>query len=134
MSIPYGLFMGKVEYLYKQEIIDIIKDPKIRQKYISSVNKGIAHSLLFKRKEFDHEEEVRLIVYDFHKQLPKDRTHLILPNIDPSPLIDEVLFDPRFDKQQFDEDKIFLSRYTKNIRKSELYSVPEVFTEISGTC
>ena len=125
-SIPYGLFMGKVEYLDKQKIIDIIKNTKIRQKYTSSVNKGIARSLLFKQIEFDHEKEVRIIVYDFHKQLAKDNTHFVVPNIDPSLLIDELLFDPRIDKKQFDKSKCYLSSFTKNIIKSELYSLPEI--------
>ena len=130
LSIPYGLFMGIVKYLDRQEIEAYIKDIKIRERYTSSVNRGLPNSLLFKRTEFDHEKEVRLIVYDFHKQYPKLNKHLALLNIDPEPLIDEILFDPRINEEQFEKRKKKLSRYATNIKKSELYSIPNICTEI----
>jgi len=131
LSIHYGLFMGKFEYVPQNKLEQFVRDMQIRQKMISSVDKKLPKTLLFKRNEFRHEKEVRLIIYDFHKRYPRCNNNIILENINPAFIIDEILFDPRTSGTMFQKRLKKLQRFSDNIRKSELYSIPEVFTEVN---
>lgn len=113
-------FVGGVTYLPKfrlgkaLEKIDIF-DPN---------GSGIAESLLYKRQEFSHEKEVRLIYIGNDGSCNSD-TYLF--NIDIENTIDRILFDPRMDEgiRQGYVDAIKKLGYKGEIRRSTLYDVPK---------
>jgi len=81
------------------------------------------NALLKKRREFEHENEVRLIFLDV------DREHVgkmaIEFPIDPNVLFDEVVFDPRLSEDEFRVRSTILMKLgcTVPISQSELYKV-----------
>lgn len=50
-------FIGQVKYLYKRDLLSKLSNINL----LDTNGSGIAESLLYKRKEFSHEKEVRLI-------------------------------------------------------------------------
>jgi len=114
--------IGQVSYLTKNQI----------NKWIEKQNEGLINdktfmeSLFIKRKEFSHEKEVRLII---HKSIDEEEeakgiehTHVRL-EIEPNELIEEITFDPRIRKEDFETYKQVIENmgYTKKITKSKLY-------------
>jgi len=79
--------------------------------------------LLFKRKEFSHEKEVRLI-YIAEKNNAKPKVFQY--NINPNELIDQIVFDPRMNKHLYELYKDWLKHmnFNKGIIQSGLYKAP----------
>jgi len=83
-------FVGKVEYKTKPELLEIFGQINV----VSTDGTGIAQSLLYKRREFSHEREVRLIYSAVDNNSPSD---IFSFGVNPNELFDRVLFDPRMD-------------------------------------
>jgi hypothetical protein len=88
-------FVGAIQYE---------SDKEIQQRFVnlidqygpSAVGRGQlrAESLLFKRQEFSHEAEVRIICVDESNTSEQD---VIRVEIDPSEVFEEIAFDPRLE-------------------------------------
>lgn len=83
-------FVGRVQYLYKADLLKTFG----RIDLMSTDGSGIAESLLYKRKEFTHEREVRLIYNGPDGECLSD----VYPfKIDVNEVFDKLTFDPRMD-------------------------------------
>lgn len=118
-------YIGRVNYLSG----DVLRD-KLQDRFWLSAEaadfSSQAASLLFKREEFEHESEVRLI-YLNHDLNYLD--NLFRYSIDPATLFDEIQFDPRISQELFEVFKYFLEDklgYLKPISRSELYKLPQL--------
>ena len=119
--------IGKVDYRTSSEIVAFAKKAFNDE---GRVTFGSAFkSLLIKRKAFVHENEVRLLHFDWAHELPKD--DLYSYDIDPHEIISQVMIDPRV---SFDEFKILkkeireITNYKGSIKRSLLYALPEPVT------
>jgi len=85
---------------------------------------GIARSLLYKRREFAHELEVRLIYHAQPSAAALADTYSF--SIDPNDIFEQAIFDPRMDRSLYDTRKAVLeaSGYTNKIGQSILYRPP----------
>lgn len=117
------LFIGKVEYLTTKQIKE--KAKKFTRGVISGDSgKSVAESLLFKRKSFSHEEEVRVLVID-QDDISKDGVLGI--SVDPHEIILSVLIDSRAPSELVDVYTNYLKNvlhFNGNVGKSTLYDVP----------
>lgn len=130
VSAYLSYFIGKIEYAEETEIKKFFEnsDNVKAMLFPDPSGKTLVQSLLIKRKEFEHENEVRLIYRT------KDTSHNTGNNIfqypfNPNSIIDELLFDPRFDTSLYEHFKECLGTkmsFTGTISKSSLYQVPEL--------
>jgi Protein of unknown function (DUF2971) len=112
-------FIGKVEYKPEAELRTLLEDTSW---VLTPDGKGIAKALLFKRMEFEHEEEVRLIFSDAKQQCTDDIVKYV---IDPNDLFSEIVFDPRMSDEMFDIYNEHLTQvgFKGVIAKSALYKL-----------
>lgn len=108
-STSHQCYIGKVLYKTKTAI------EKAVEKIDFKSPRGVATSLLYKRKEFSHEREIRLLFMG-----TSDETFSF--NVDTNLLIDKLVFDPRMPKELYEAYRIALTglKYKNNIRKSLL--------------
>ncbi|HKI55431.1 MAG TPA: DUF2971 domain-containing protein [Anaerolineales bacterium] len=109
-------FIGKVEYKTQKDLIDSLKAIDL----LESSGAGLAQSLLYKRREFSHEKEIRLIYSEGSKD--------ICPfNINPNELFEEIVFDPRMDRLMYEAYKkaVTGSGFVNRVAQSVLYRPPE---------
>ena len=85
-------FIGKVSYLPLDELSTKLSGINI----FETDGTGIAESLLYKRLEFSHENEVRLIFSGDHHECMADYHPF---KIKPNEIIEEIIFDPRMDAE-----------------------------------
>lgn len=113
-------FIGKVEYVTDDEIANFFKNKVDFLNYQSGLE--FAQTMLIKRKSFEYEDEVRLIVRDKDKR--NDDLLRIPMNI--NDLIDEIIFDPWIKPKIYEQKKneIIENGYTGNITRSSLYDKP----------
>ena len=84
-------YIGKVQYLTQKDLV--FKLSGISGMY----GKNAAESLLYKRTEFKHEREVRLIYTMQSKDI-----NIYKFNIEPNDLFNEIVFDPRMNKHIYE--------------------------------
>ncbi|MBR8348372.1 DUF2971 domain-containing protein [Burkholderia ambifaria] len=113
-------FIGKVQYAKKSNLkgifagIDLMKPD----------GSGIAELLLYKRLEFSHEKEMRLIYSGDDNKCEAD---IFSFGINPNELFDRILFDPRMDRSLRSAYIDTLERLgcAVEVRRSTLYDPPE---------
>jgi hypothetical protein len=86
--VANNCFIGKVKYKPYCEIVNQLKD--------LSSSEGLAKTLLYKREEFTHEEEVRLI---YHNSGEEKCSNVFQYSFDPLKIITEVALDPRLSEK-----------------------------------
>ncbi len=84
-------FIGKVSYLPEINLPEKLMSVNL----LDTDGSGIAESLLYKRVEFEHENEVRLIYSGDDNAVNSD---IFQFTINPGELLDSILFDPRMEK------------------------------------
>jgi len=116
-------FIGGVKYIYKKDMREKFENINI----FSTDGSGIAESLLYKRKEFSHEREVRIIYSGKDGECESDIFEF---QIDVSKTIDRVLFDPRMseDLRKSYIEAIKSLGYKSEIKRSSLYDPPDQLT------
>ncbi|TXK74165.1 DUF2971 domain-containing protein [Mesonia sp. K4-1] len=119
-------YIGKVSYLNTPQLKEHL-EKNLAMWILGYVNDRIPQSFLFKRPAFRHENEVRLIYNSFmdtHKYDLRNFYYLIRP----MDLIEDIVFDPRIEYEEFKKHKKFLIEkgFKKRIVKSKLYSIPEL--------
>jgi hypothetical protein len=109
-------FIGEVAYLTQKDLVSKLTNIDL----LNTSGSGVAESLIYKRVEFRHEKEVRLLYTE-----KSGRFHQF--EIDPYDLFDEIVFDPRINKHLFDSyhDSLKKKGYKKSIRQSVMYQVPK---------
>lgn len=118
-------FIGKVEYWTTKELIAQLDDASaMRAMLTDTTGAGQAMTLLFKRKPFKHENEVRIL----YNSNGNTNGELFQFKINPIDLFDDIVFDPRMDYSEFKKQKSELRKlgFTKRIVKSNLYKVPNL--------
>jgi hypothetical protein len=113
-------FLGKVTYLPKAALLDRLGGVNL----LSSDGSGVAESLLYKRREFAHEREVRLIYCGPDGQCDSD----VYPfGIQPNDTFEKLTFDPRMDPELIAAYKLAFKdkRYIGKVTTSTLYKPPE---------
>ncbi|ODS34695.1 MAG: hypothetical protein SCARUB_00131 [Candidatus Scalindua rubra] len=120
-------FIGKVKYYKQEELQKLIVNPDRvfeLMKGENSPSEGHAKTLLLKRKEFNHEEEVRLL-YLYHRD---DGDDIYQYPCDPFKLVTSITLDPRMDPRVYEVYKTFFTRieYEGNVDQSKLYSIPQL--------
>lgn len=115
-------YIGKVKYEYKANLENCFSKINL----LNPNGFGIAESLLYKRKEFSHEKEVRLIYSGDNRKCESD---IFSYSINPNELFDRVLFDPRMDAslQNSYISAIKCLGCNSEIRRSTLYDAPKSF-------
>jgi hypothetical protein len=117
-------FVGKVKYLDSGALKQRLEDTSWLHMEAISYD-GQAASLLFKRLEFTHEHEVRLLFLDH-----RDGGSMIFQHsVEPLELFDEIEFDPRISTEMFEVFHFYFREkilYNKPIVQSELYKVPKL--------
>ncbi|WP_197339873.1 DUF2971 domain-containing protein [Ralstonia solanacearum] len=113
-------FIGKVQYANKSNLKGIFEKIDL----MKPDGSGIAESLLYKRQEFSHEREMRLIYSGDDNKCESD---IFSFGIDPNELFDRVLFDPRMDESLQDAyiDTLESLGCEVEVRRSTLYDPPE---------
>jgi hypothetical protein len=120
-----AFYIGKISYETSAEIKSFFENPENLEMIFDTSGQGSVQTLLVKRTEFKHENEVRLI-YSANSETDDTTKNIYQYDFNPNNILDELLFDPRFD------DGIFASKtvefrangFTKTIEKSKLYHVP----------
>ncbi|SHO73264.1 DUF2971 domain-containing protein [Flavobacterium cucumis] len=121
----FSCFLGKVQYYSTTKLCQHLDKNAIHW-LIEPTGKGMIQSLLFKRLPFKHENEVRLIINTkFKPQRAKINIYPYLFN--PLEIIDDIVFDPRINYEEYQNYKIQLRklRFTNRIVKSILYDMPK---------
>jgi len=112
--------IGQVKYLSNSQMNKWVKSQGL-------ITEGVLRESLFiKRKEFSHENEVRLIVnktIDRENELADIQRKFIQLPIDPNDFIDEITFDPRLSSSEFQTylSVLKLLGFKNKVDKSKLY-------------
>lgn len=114
-------FIGKVQYEHKKNLENCFS----RIDLMNSNGSGIAESLLYKRLEFSHEKEVRLIYVGDSGKCDND---IFSYEINPNELFDRILFDPRMESSL---RKSYISAIeclgcNSEVKRSTLYDAPKL--------
>ncbi len=121
----FSCFLGKVEYFTTKKLCEHLDDNAIHW-LIEPTGAGLTQSLLFKRISFKHENEVRLLINSKFKP-QRAKTDIYPFYFNPLEIIDDIVFDPRIDYQEFKNYKAQLRklRFNNKIVKSKLYDMPK---------
>lgn len=119
-------FIGKVNYKGTKKLLAMLNDrDRMSGKIYDQSGWGQASTFFFKRWAFRHENEVRLM-YNGHNDQTATSS-IFRFKIDPSVLIDEIVFDPRMDKDDYERKKVSVQSwgFKKRIIQSGLYKIKD---------
>lgn len=119
-------FIGQIIYRSKEEIKEFFEESDTVNGILRDTSiKSAVSTLLIKRKEFSHENEVRLLYSTLFENVITSKD-IFQYKIEPNELFDELLFDPRFDKNIYTCVKAELNRlgFYRSILQSDLYDPP----------
>lgn len=122
-----AFYIGRISYETVKEIQTFFENPENLEMIFDTSGSGSVQTLLVKRKEFEHENEIRLI-YAANTETDDLTKSIYQYYIEPNDLIDELLFDPRFDEvDDFSKrvNEIKQLGYNNLIDKSNLYQLPK---------
>lgn len=124
-SAPFSFAIGKVSYHDEIDIVstfngyhfsDILDDQLVK----------ITKSLLIKRREFEYENELRIIFHNCDKMayfISPEGKKLLSYKIEPQSFIDDLVADPRMPDTVFNHLKSTLISAGFHIKKSALYQL-----------
>ncbi|WP_436323028.1 DUF2971 domain-containing protein [Vibrio cidicii] len=122
------LYLGKVNYLPMTELNKLCQNESFLSMSLDS-DIGAASTLFYKRKEFKHENEVRIVFSERISGSSKDK--VVMFDVDPFDLIDQIVFDPRINDGLYDVYRAHLESVGfNNIVKSKLYDPPNLRIKI----
>jgi hypothetical protein len=119
----YSCFLGKVNYYTTPKLRDHL-NKNAPHWLLEPSGKGLTQSLLFKRKPFEHENEVRLLL---NSKFKGEKGGNLYPYyFNPLEIIDDIVFDPRIKNEEFQNYKAQLRKlhFDKRIVRSKLYDLP----------
>lgn len=120
-----AFYIGKIKYETSAEIQAFFEDPENLDMIFDTSGEGSVQTLLVKRTEFRHEDEVR-IIFSADSETYDTSSRIYQYDFDPNTMLDELLFDPRFDETLYaSKTAEFIAKgFTNTIDKSKLYHVP----------
>lgn len=123
-------FMGKIQYVDQDEINQFAKDMKFVDVAMGANNRNFADILLTKRREFLHEDEVRLLYFDSDDKYANQKVTMF--NLNANTVIDSLMFDPRLDFKEFvlRSEKFTKAGFRGNSTRSKLYEAPRLVINI----
>jgi hypothetical protein len=132
-SDPYAalnFFIGKVRYVDQNEINQFAQNMKFEDVAMGADNRNFANILLTKRREFLHENEVRLLYFDSEGKQANQKIASFKLNA--NSVIDSIMFDPRLDLKRvaLHSQKFAKAGFTGNIARSKLYDAPRLVINI----
>lgn len=112
-------FIGQVTYLSNPDLLKKLGGINL----LSTDGLGIAESLLYKRREFAHEREIRLI---YSGEDGKCNSDIYPFSVDPNEAFDSLTFDPRMDAELRNAYQLAFKEkgYSGKIATSTLYKPP----------
>ena len=118
-------FLGKVEYFTREEIETFINGTTFLDIIGGGQNKMLAKLFCVKREEFQHEQEIRLMLCDVDHSNLEENEGLYRKTIDCRKLIDGIVVDPRMDQETFEELEQFIRKegLSTPVSQSELYKI-----------
>lgn len=117
-------FIGKVQYKSADHIIyPLISN--LKSYFVHEDSRALANTLFYKRIEFQHENEIRII---FKNRSTQNYGNLYEHNFDFLDNVEEILFDPRISDEDYETEKKYFTRADSNvaISKSTLYKMPDL--------
>lgn len=126
-----AFFIGRIQYESEAEIKKYFEDPhNLTPHIIDSAGRRQVETLLIKRLEFKHENELRLI-FSAHSSWFDTRLNSYEFPIDINYHYEEILADPRMDEENPNTFSDALKEirelgYTNPIEKSKLYQIPNL--------
>lgn len=124
LNAHFGFNLRRVSYPLKPEFDEKIQ--AIAMKFgVDKKSQTAANSLFLKRHAFQHEAEVRAVIYDLKRDPSISKESGFRLNIDPHRLIESILFDPRAPDSYVEACTYYFENklnYSKYIGKSELYN------------
>lgn len=114
-------FLGKVNYQKREEIEKFLRNTPFWALAMGGQMYNFAKTLLMKRNEFSHENEVRLLFFDSDNKYKNDNVaQFSFPVED---IIERIELDPRLEEVEFKKlkEEILNSGFLKPISQSELY-------------
>jgi len=121
-------FIGRIQYWTEAEIKQYFEDPDNLGGAITDTSgKGNVGTLLIKRPEFQHENELRLIAQT-HESWYDTSNKLYSFPVDVNLTIEDILADPRMDPATFEtaQAEFRALGYKNSIHRSTLYQVPNL--------
>ncbi len=121
---PLSYFIGKVQYLPREDIEKFIQNTSFESLTVGGQNDRFAETLLTKRTEFDHEYELRILAFNAENNPRAQGETFIIP-INPNELIDEVCIDPRISDNEVEKIKedVLSKGFVNTIIQSDMYKV-----------
>lgn len=127
----YNLTFGKVKYVKQSDLrnlwVDFIID---KDKETDNWGRLPISTVFFKRNEFKHENEFRVMYWDYDEQRGqfKEPKKVVKWNIDKNVLISSITIDPRVSKEQFETWKSIIKNLglTKPVFHSQLYTFKKI--------
>jgi Protein of unknown function (DUF2971) len=118
-------FIGEVQYESRADIEKFLKTTSFVQLVDAGRADIMARTLCTKRKEFDHEKEVRILFFETGNV--HSRAVINFP-FAYDEVLDEVVCDPRLEPAEFEKLRTELGRLgcTLSIGQSDLYKIDEV--------
>lgn len=126
----HSSFIGKVKYQGVKKLITMLEDKeRMSNKIYDQSGWGQASSFYFKRWAFRHENEIRLM-FNKHDEHVGD---LFKYQVDPREMIDEIVFDPRMKKEEYEANKTEVTSwgYNKKVIQSGLYKIRRFRIELN---
>lgn len=122
-------YVGKVKYHSQKSLANLIEVAHLSSNYLYT-ERDMAESLLFKRFEFRHEKEVRLI---YCEKEGASQSDLYSFEVNPFNLITSIVFDPRMEK---DLASVYMQYirgigFDGSVSQSTLYEIPQLNKRIS---
>ena len=116
-------FIGQVSYHDRHFIESLMSKFTFTGLAMGGQNDNFARLLCIKRKEFEHEDEVRILVNDIDHNIGKDGCYK--QPFDYTKVFDSICLDPRLDADDYEKIKgEFISMGCRiSISQSELYKV-----------
>jgi hypothetical protein len=137
-----SFFIGRILYESEQAIKKYFENPdNLASHLFDTTGKGQIETLLIKRLEFKHENELRLILSAHSSWFDTTQKIYEFP-IDINYHFEEILADPRMDDPRSKTDinptyfadsvkEIRALGYTNPITKSELYKIPNMILQLN---
>jgi len=124
-DVNAAIIFGKVEYMPWKKIKEKYED---REQIYAPLFSGIKKraDMFFKRSEFKHESEYRILYRN--PKLAKSKDDLVKFKIDPNEIIEHIMLDPRMTKDQYKSYRSLFQKlgYKGKIGLSKLYQIPEM--------
>ncbi|MDF1617322.1 DUF2971 domain-containing protein [Petrocella sp. FN5] len=126
------VLVSKVEYLSSRKIEENLLDAKVDADFLYGLKGGWddfpnirMKSLSYKRTEFEHEKEIRVLLYTSNAQ----KNQILKIEMDINKIFKAITLDPRLKKDEFEYLKKRLQTlgYKGKIKQSELYRLSEDF-------